>query len=54
MLPDNFAECYVKSGELIRILGDWQSPDIKLWAVFPGRRLMPARTSVSRCLAAAI
>jgi DNA-binding transcriptional LysR family regulator len=46
MLPDNFAECYVKSGELIRILGDWQSPDIKLWAVFPGRRLMPARTRV--------
>lgn len=37
---------YVQSGELMRILPDWDLPDSEGWAVFPGRRLMPAKTRV--------
>lgn len=46
MLGEPFAEPYVKAGELVRILEDWQLPSVTAWAVFPGRRLMPARTRV--------
>ena len=43
---DHFAEPYVKSGELVPVLDDWRLPSVDAWAVFPGRRLMPARTRV--------
>lgn len=46
MLSDHFAEPYVRSGELAQVLGDWSLPPVTAWAVFPGRRLMPARTRV--------
>ena len=39
-----FAEPYLARGELQRILPDWCLPDADCWAVFPGRRLMPAKT----------
>ena len=42
----HFAEPYVRSGELVPVLPDWQMPAVDAWAVFPGRRLMPARTRV--------
>ncbi len=41
---DFFAEPYVKRGELVPILRGWGAPDSTAWAVFPGRRLMPAKT----------
>ena len=28
------------------MLADWHMPPVSAWAVFPGRRLMPARTRV--------
>ncbi len=43
---DHFAEPYVQSGELMPLLVDWTLPSAAAWAVFPGRRLMPARTRV--------
>jgi len=43
---DRLAEPYVRSGELVRVLEDWSLPAYPAWAVFPGRRLMPARTRV--------
>ncbi len=46
IVTDHFAEPYLQSGELLRILGDWHAPAQTAWAVFPGRRLMPARTRV--------
>ncbi|HWU34117.1 MAG TPA: LysR family transcriptional regulator [Methylovorus sp.] len=46
MLGEPFAEPYVKQGSLVKILEDWQLPSVTAWAVFPGRRLMPARTRV--------
>jgi len=42
----HFAAPYVQRGELKPLLEDWQLPPAVAWAVFPGRRLMPARTRV--------
>jgi DNA-binding transcriptional LysR family regulator len=41
-----FADPYVTRGELVRVLPDWCLPEAPAWAVFPGRRLMPAKTRV--------
>ena len=41
---DEYAAPFLKKGELVRILPDWGSPQVTGWAVFPGRRLMPAKT----------
>jgi DNA-binding transcriptional LysR family regulator len=46
MTSDHFAYNLVQSGELVQILGDWNIAPVDAWAVFPGRRLMPARTRV--------
>jgi DNA-binding transcriptional LysR family regulator len=43
-VADFFAEPYLVRGELQRILPGWCLPDAQCWAVFPGRRLMPAKT----------
>jgi DNA-binding transcriptional LysR family regulator len=43
---DFFAEPYVAGGELVRVLPDWCLPLGVAWAVFPERRLMPAKTRV--------
>mgnify|MGYP003576181073 FL=1 len=39
-----FAAPYLKTGELVRVLPEWDLPLASGWAVFPGRRLMPAKT----------
>jgi DNA-binding transcriptional LysR family regulator len=39
-----FAAPLVKTGELVRVLPEWDLPAAIGWAVFPGRRLMPAKT----------
>jgi len=41
---EEFAAPHVKRGELVRILPEWSFPQVTGWAVFPGRRLMPAKT----------
>ena len=43
-VPDYFAAPSVRRGELRRVLPDWNLPSHTAWAVFPGRRLMPAKT----------
>lgn len=43
---NHFAEPHVRLGELEPVLEDWSLPSVAAWAVFPGRRLMPARTRV--------
>ncbi len=45
-VPDHFAQAYVLNGKLAPVLPDWTLPPTTAWAVFPGRRLMPARTRV--------
>jgi DNA-binding transcriptional LysR family regulator len=44
IVADHFALPYLQRGELVQVLPDWRSPPVSAWAVFPGRRLMPART----------
>jgi DNA-binding transcriptional LysR family regulator len=41
---DLFAAPFVAKGELVRVLPEWELPTVTGWAVFPGRRLMPAKT----------
>lgn len=43
-VPEYFAAPSVARGELRRILPAWRLPSYTTWAVFPGRRLMPAKT----------
>lgn len=42
----HYAEPSMRSGELVPVLPQWSMPAVPVWAVFPGRRLMPARTRV--------
>ena len=51
---DLFAGAMVERGELVRVLPDWQLPAVTGWAVFPGRRLMPAKTRVFLDMMAAL
>jgi DNA-binding transcriptional LysR family regulator len=46
MLSDHYAEPHVPTGALVPVLEDWKLPSVTAWAVFPGRRLIPARTRV--------
>jgi DNA-binding transcriptional LysR family regulator len=43
-VADHIAEPHVKAGRLEPVLADWTMPPATAWAVFPGRRLMPAKT----------
>lgn len=43
---EQIARRYLQTGELVRVLPDWCFPPVTGWAVFPGRRLMPAKTRV--------
>jgi DNA-binding transcriptional LysR family regulator len=36
----------LRNGSLVKVLPDWSFPPVTGWAVFPGRRLMPAKTRV--------
>ena len=43
---DHFAQPHVKRKELVCVLDRWRPRPVNAWAVFPGRRLMPAKTRV--------
>ncbi|HET9764637.1 MAG TPA: LysR family transcriptional regulator [Casimicrobiaceae bacterium] len=43
---DHFALPHVQRKELVCVLPDWRPAPVSAWAVFPGRRLMPAKTRV--------
>ncbi len=45
-VPDYFAQQAVRQGVLQRVLPDWCLPSQTASAVFPGRKLMPAKTRV--------
>jgi DNA-binding transcriptional LysR family regulator len=46
VINDHFALQHLQRGDLVQVLPDWRLPPVSAWAVFPGRRLMPARTRV--------
>lgn len=57
LVPLHYAADAVRAGRLVSVLPGWQAPGGRGWAVFPGRRLMPARTRafldmLSTCFAA--
>jgi DNA-binding transcriptional LysR family regulator len=39
-----YADAWVRQGRLVRLFPDWDAPPASAWALFPERRLMPART----------
>ena len=43
---NRFAQSAVEAGFLERVLPDWSCPPVTVWAVMPGRKLMPTRTRV--------
>lgn len=43
-LADHFAAENVSKGLLVRVLPNWRQARIPIWAVLPGRRLLPLRT----------
>lgn len=43
-VPDTFAAAAVRAGQLRRVLPMWRTPAHTAWVVFPGRRLLPAKT----------
>jgi DNA-binding transcriptional LysR family regulator len=43
---DRFAQAAVEAGFLERVLPEWSCPAVTVWAVMPGRKLMPTRTRV--------
>ena len=45
-VPEHFASPDVRQGRLRRVLPHWCLPSDTAWAVFPGRKLMPAKTRV--------
>lgn len=44
LASDLFAAPHVQAGALVRVLPGWRSAPAPAWAVFPGRRVMPAKT----------
>ena len=45
-LAEHYAKPEVANGQLTGVLTDWRMPGVPVWAVFPGRRLIPARTRI--------
>lgn len=43
-LTRSFAHQMIQSGALVPVLPDWSLPPITVWAVTPGRRLLPSGT----------
>jgi DNA-binding transcriptional LysR family regulator len=43
LLPSTYCDAQIASGELIRLLPDWSSPEIFVHAVYPTRRFLPLR-----------
>ncbi|GJH13273.1 LysR family transcriptional regulator [Caballeronia novacaledonica] len=41
LLPSSYCDAHIASGELVRVLPDWSSPEIFVHAVYPTRRFMP-------------
>jgi DNA-binding transcriptional LysR family regulator len=44
VVNDSHVVPYLQRGELVQVLPEWSAPPVTVWAVFPGRRLMPAHT----------
>ncbi|MBN9547483.1 MAG: LysR family transcriptional regulator, partial [Alphaproteobacteria bacterium] len=45
-LADHFVAENLRSGLLVRVLEGWRHAEIPIWAIVPGRRLLPLRTQL--------
>ena len=43
-LGEHFASLRVREGRLAEVLPEWHAPPVTIWAVTPGRHLLPQRT----------
>lgn len=43
LLPSSYCDPHIASGELVRVLPDWASPELFVHAVYPTRRFMPSK-----------
>jgi DNA-binding transcriptional LysR family regulator len=43
-LADHFATRQVEQGLLVKVLPEWALPQVSIWCITPGRRLLPLRT----------
>jgi len=46
LLPSTYCEAQIASGDLIRLLPGWSSPEILIHAVYPSRRFLPTKLQV--------
>jgi DNA-binding transcriptional LysR family regulator len=46
LLPSTYCDAQIASGELVRLLPAWSSPEIFVHAVYPTRRFLPAKLQV--------
>ncbi len=46
LFTERFARPAIETGYLERVLPEWSGPLVTVWAVMPGRKLMPTRTRV--------
>jgi DNA-binding transcriptional LysR family regulator len=46
LLPSTYCDAQIASGDLVRLLPDWSSPEIFVHAVYPTRRFLPATLQV--------
>jgi DNA-binding transcriptional LysR family regulator len=46
LLPSTYCDAQIASGDLVRLLPDWSSPEIFVHAVYPTRRFLPAKLQV--------
>lgn len=46
LLPTTYCDEKIASGELVRLLPDWSTPEILLHAIYPTRRFLPAKLQV--------
>lgn len=46
LMPSEFCEDKIASGELVRLLPEWSSPEIPIHVIYPTRRFLPARLHV--------
>jgi DNA-binding transcriptional LysR family regulator len=43
LLPSNYCDGEIAAGRLVRLLHDWSSPTIPVFAVYPSRKFVPSR-----------
>jgi DNA-binding transcriptional LysR family regulator len=46
LLPSTYCDQAIAKGKLVRLLPQWASPQISVFAVYPSRKFMPLRLSV--------